>query len=277
MRNFMKLLNFELDRFIKIYGSLIAIVITSQIVGVIVLSRKYVSLSREAIYDQGMSQSEFLEMYDPFSFIDVIGSPWFMGPIALSAAGLIFYSFLIWYRDWFGKNTFIYRLLMLPTNRLNIFLAKILSIMLMVFGLISIQLGLLVIESKILKWIVPKTFRLDFNIPDIIMHSNYLQILIPQTFTEFILYYGLGFIAVSTLFTGILFERSYRLKGVILGAVYAAIVSGLLVLPLFIEEMILGGYFYMIEVIMIEIVLGIIIIAMSLWISNYLLKNKVTV
>ena len=34
------------------------------------------------------------------------------------------YVFFIWYRDWLGKYTFAYRLLMLPTTRINIYFAK---------------------------------------------------------------------------------------------------------------------------------------------------------
>lgn len=277
MKNYLKLTNFELSRFMKIYLVLIAIVIVSQIAGVIVLSKGYLARMQEAIYEDGMSQAAFLEMYGDFSFIDVVGSLWFMGPIGLSAAGLIFYVFLIWYRDWFGRNTFIYRLLMLPTNRLNVYLAKVTSIMLMVMGLVAIQLGLLIAENRILKLIVPKAFRTDLDVPTIIKHSQYLEVLAPQTFTEFVLYYGMGFMAVTIVFVGILLERSYRLKGIIMGAIYAVLACLVFFLPIFVDEMISGGYFYMNEVIMLEIVVGAIVIACSIWLSNYLLKNKVTV
>ena len=37
---------------------------------------------------------------------------------------LIIYVFFIWYRDWLGKNTFIYRLLMLPTARIQCLFGK---------------------------------------------------------------------------------------------------------------------------------------------------------
>lgn len=277
MKNYLKLTNFELGRFMKIYGVLIAIVIVSQIAGVIVLSKSYLASAQEAMYEEGMSQASFLEMYGDFSFIDVVGSMWFMGPIGLSAAGLIFYVFLIWYRDWFGKNTFIYRLLMLPTNRLNVYLAKATSIMLMVMGLVGIQLLLLVVENRILKLIVPKVFRADLDVPTIINHSQYLQVLIPQTFMEFILYYGIGFMAMVIIFTGILFERSYRWKGIVMGAIYAILACFVFFLPIFVDEMISGGFFYANEVVMLEIVVGTIIIACSIWLSSYLLKNKVTV
>lgn len=277
MKNYLKLINFELSRFIKIYIVLAAITIISQIVGVIVLSKSYLSDGHEAIYVDGMSQAAFIEGFGQFSFIHVLQSIWFMGPIALSVAGLIFYVFLIWYRDWFGKNTFIYRLLMLPTSRLNVFFAKATTIMLMVMGLVSLQLVLLLVENRVLKLMVPKVFRMDLDINTIINNSQYLQTLIPQTFTEFILYYGLGLMAISIVFTGILFERSYRLKGIIFAAIYAVLAVTVFVLPIIIEESIQGGFFYMNEVIILEIVLGMIVIASSVWVSNYLLKNKVTV
>ena len=47
-----------------------------------------------------------------------------MGPIALCVVVLIIYVFFIWYRDWLGKNTFIYRLLMLPTARIQCLFSK---------------------------------------------------------------------------------------------------------------------------------------------------------
>lgn len=277
MKNYLKLTNFELGRFMKIYGVLVAIVIVSQIAGVIVLSKRYLATAQEVMYEEGMSQVSFLEIYGDFSFIDVVSSLWFMGPIGLSAAGLIFYVFLIWYRDWFGKNTFIYRLLMLPTNRLNVYLSKVTSIMLMVMGLVGIQLVLLVVENRILKLIVPKVFRTDLDVPTIIKHSQYLQVLIPQTFMEFILYYGIGFMAMVIIFTGILFERSYRWKGIVMGAIYAILACFVFFLPIFVDEMISGGFFYANEVVMLEIVVGTIVIACSIWLSSYLLKNKITV
>src|SRR5690625_6144925 len=100
------------------------------------MSKGYLKLANREIYEQGISMTEFIEWNGMMSMVKVIGSMWFMGPIALSVAAFIFYIFLIWYRDWFGKNTFIYRLLMLPTARLNVFLAKAISIMMMVIGLV---------------------------------------------------------------------------------------------------------------------------------------------
>lgn len=277
MNRFGKLLNFELKRFVNIYFVLIGITIVSQIIGVIVVSRSYLKMANEEIYEHGISMAEFIEWNGMMSMIKVIGSMWFMGPIGLGAAALIFYIFLIWYRDWFGKNTFIYRLLMLPTSRLNVFLAKATSIMLMVLGLVSIQILLLPIEGRILKAAVPKDFRLDLSVTEIISHSEYLRIIIPQSFTEFIIYYGLGFMTIMILFTAILLERSYRVKGIIMGILYGCLATMLFFLPLFVNESIAINFFYPIEIFLLEMMMSLMIMIGSILLSKFLLKNRVTV
>lgn len=275
MNRYLKLVNFEWNRFFKVYIVLIAITILSQISGVIVIANDYLNTANKIInVDQQMSKAEFLMDYGKMSFMDITHTLWFLGPIALSIAALIFYAFLIWYRDWFGKNTFIYRLLMIPTARINIYLAKATSLFLMVLGLISLQLILLQVEGEVLRWIVPFDFRTDISINAIITSFHYLSVLYPSTFIEFILYYGLGFMAVFVLFTVILFERSYRLKGILFGVLY-----GVLTLCVFFSPYIVGGdqYLYPMEWLILEIILGLIVVAMSIWVSHFLLRKKIRV
>ena len=145
-----------------------------------------------------------------------------MGPIILCGVILIIYVFFIWYRDWLGKNTFSYRLLMLPTARINVYLAKATTILLYVLGLVALQLLLLPIEVQVLKWMVPSEFRTDFSINEIANFHD-LRIFFPNNFIEFILYYGAGMAAVFIVFTAILFERSFRIKGIIYGILYCAV------------------------------------------------------
>src|SRR5690625_4125438 len=150
MKSYLKLVNFEFNRFFKIYAALITITVISQITGAIVISRNYVSQANQAMYEHGLSQAIFIEQYGTMSFYRIAQTIWVTGPITLCIVALIFYVFLIWYRDWFGKNTFIYRLLMLPTERLNVFFAKATTIFLMVLGLVALQIFLLPIDSAIL-------------------------------------------------------------------------------------------------------------------------------
>ncbi|OZU88924.1 hypothetical protein CIL03_07840 [Virgibacillus indicus] len=276
MTRFLKLVNFELGRFMKIYLALIGITIISQIAGVIIKSNSYISRANEAIYEDLVPKEEFFATEGLMSVLQVTRSLWFMGPIALCIAALIFYIFFIWYRDWFGKNTFIYRLLMLPTARIQIFLSKGVSILLMVFGFVAIQLMLLPIESVILKWIVPLDYRIDMTAGEIIQNS-YLQTLIPSTFIEFVLYYGAGIMAVFIIFTAILFERSFRLKGVLLGAIFVGMTVLVFFSPILIMEIMQTYYLYPIEIFILEIILGLMLISVSIWTSHFLLKKKIAV
>lgn len=279
MNRYLKLVHFELGRFMKIYLVLIAITIVSQIAGVIVKSRSYLSDANEAIYEDLIPMEQFLEQTGPMSMIQINQSIWFMGPIALCIVALLFYCFFIWYRDWLGKNTFIYRLLMLPTARLNVLLAKATAIFLMVLGLVSLQLILLPIESTILKWIVPFDFRMDMAIGEIINTSvnGVLQLLIPQSFIQFVINYGIGFMAVFVLFTAILFERSFRWKGVLLGTLYGVLAFTVFLLPMILELFFQINYLYPVELLVVETILGIFVIGVTIWMSNYLLNKKVTV
>ncbi|MFC4024806.1 hypothetical protein ACFOUV_13465 [Oceanobacillus longus] len=277
MKSYFKLVNFELGRFMKVYLVLIGITIISQIAGVIVKSRSYLAEANQAINIDSIPKEQFLQQSGQMSMVPITQSLWFMGPIALCIAALIFCSFFIWYREWFGKNTFIYRLLMLPNARLHVYLAKASSIFLMVLGLVSIQLILLPIESTILKFIVPFDFRMDMEISDIVNNFSYLFILIPDSFMQFIINYGIGFMAIFILFTAILFERSFRLKGILLGFGYSLLATVVFLFPLILEIFFGVNYLYPTELFFVELILAIIVTGASIWMSNYLMNKRITV
>ncbi|WP_100012271.1 hypothetical protein [Lentibacillus sediminis] len=273
MKHYLKLVNFELGRFIKVYLVLIAITIISQIAGIIVHSNNFVGRANESM----TTMEQFAAQNGTLMMSDFMLTLWFLGPIALCIAALIFYCFLIWYRDWFGKNTFVYRLLMLPTARLNILLAKASAVFLMVLGLVSLQLVLLIAEQALLQTIVPDVLRTDMSIAEMGNRTGFLQVLIPESFTGFLSNYGIGFMMVFILFTAILFERSYRWKGILLGAVYAALAVTVFLLPLIIQLILGMNYLYPMEVFLAMLTLGILVTGTSIWLSHYLLNRKVTV
>lgn len=276
MNNFFKLLNFEVNRFLKFYVTLIAITIIMQITGVIIEAKNYMNYANKIMFTESMSKATFLTENGQFSFQHVTNSLWFNGPIALCIVTLLIYSFFIWYRDWFGKNTFIYRLLILPTARINLFLAKATTIFLSVLGLIAVQLILLLVENNILQWLVPADFRLDMSTQEMINSLHFLTILIPGSFTEFTINYGMGLIAIVVLFTAIIFERCFRWKGILLGICYCLIAVFIFLSPVLIHIR-LESYFYPVELIGLECLTGLIVIAGSIWTSHYLLKNKIRV
>lgn len=277
MKHYLKLVNFELSRFIKIYLVLILITIVSQLTGTFIQANDYLNQVQQVLAVDSLTPEQFIEENGYLDMLDITFSLWIAGPIALCITVLILYSFFIWYRDWNGKNTFIYRLLMLPTQRITIYFAKVTTILLMVLGLIALQLLLLPVESMMLKWMVPLDFRIDMTVGQIISDTRYMNILIPDTFFGFIIAYGIGFMAVLILFTVILFERSYRWKGIIFGIIYSIGAFILFLSPFLFEAFFQVYFFYPIELLVIEIILWMLVSGISIWVGNYLLNKKVSV
>ncbi|MEB2301147.1 hypothetical protein LAV72_16135 [Lysinibacillus xylanilyticus] len=275
MKNYLKLLNFEVNRFFKLYLTLIGLIIVSQFIGAIVVSKGYMNRTDQVMYTNQLSMSQYLEQYGIFSFQHFIESEWFLIPIFFSIAMLMIYVFFIWYRDWFGKNTFIYRLLMLPTERIAIYFAKLTTIMLLVLGLVTMQILLIPIEIQIVNSIIPTDFQSNFSF----YHIYSFEIwgwLYPNTFTEFILYYGVGLIFVAVVFTAILIERSYGLKGIFIAIVYGLLSFGVFIAPILLNAF-SSGYFYSLEVFLMVLVMSIIVLGSAIWIANHLLKYKIRV
>ena len=277
MKNYLKLVNFEFNRIAKLFAVLLGVTFVIQIVGVIVLSRFYLNMANENIYDGMLSKTDFLENYGHMNLSQIVSDMWFLGPILFCVAAVVFYIFLIWYRDWIGKNTFIYRLLMLPTTRLNIFFAKITTILIMTLGLVAIQLIMLPIETLVMKSIVPKEFIRDITLNQIVINMPELRFIIPNSPIELVLMYGAGMLAVSILFTAILMERSFKWKGIFAGLIYSAVAVGLTILPILLQEFVLNGFFYPIELFILEIIMALLVLAGSIWTSRYLLMKKITV
>lgn len=274
MKSYMRLVNFEINRFLKFYLLLIGLTLASQLIGVVVIATSYMSKAREMMAISQLSMSEYVMQYGALSIQNFLYSSWFQLPILLCITVLMLYVFLIWYRDWFAKNSFIYRLLMLPTARRNIYFAKLTTIMLFVLGLIAVQVLLIQLELQIFASIIPATLREE--LPLYIMYNfDLLDWLYPDTFTEFLLTYGTGLVFVAVLFTAILIERSYGVKGIFLAAIYGVLSVVVFVTPLFIQSF--SNYFYPIELIGLELVAAALVLGSAIWLANHLLRYKINV
>ena len=277
MMRYMKLVNFEINRFSKIYFSLLLITILSQFAGVIIKVQGFINKTDQTMLEEKLTEATYLEVYGGVNFNLVSGSLWFVGPIALCAVALIFYIFLIWYRDWFGKNTFIYRLLMLPTTRLSLYLSKATAIFLMVLGLIALQLIILPMENALFNSMMPEVFlTAKMSVMTILGSKPVLALIIPSSFTQFIISYGIGLMILFVLFTAIMLERSYRIKGIVLGIIYSVLAGTLFLSPIWLNGS-NGISLYPSEIFGSLIALGIINTAVSIWLGSWLLKKRVTV
>lgn len=277
MKNYLKLVNFEFNRCVKLYFSLIGLTIVSQLIAVFLESRNYINQLNEAVYQNKIPKAQFLSETGEMSMFWVANSSWFLLPIIISVTAVLFYSFYIWYVEWMGKNTFIYRLLMLPTTRITVFWSKLTTIALMIFGLVSIQLILLLVESQLLKLLVSSDIRLDLSLQQISEATYYLSLFIPQSFLSFIVYYGTGFVFLFLGFTTILFERSFRFKGIIMGIGFSIVLFLVFLSPIIVDTVLGSNWFYPVELLIAEVIAGLLVIALSSWMSHYLLNKKITV
>ncbi|AUJ23786.1 hypothetical protein [Virgibacillus dokdonensis] len=277
MKSYFRLTEFELGRFFKFYLVLIGLTIVSQIIGVIAVSKEYMQEANEAIYQDGLSKQAFMDQRGLISLLDWTNSIWFLAPIALCVVTLLIYMFFIWYRDWLGKNTFIYRLLMLPTQRIHLFFAKATTIFIMVLGLVALQVFLIYIAGIVLEWMVPNEFMQTMGVSEVSVASQYVNTILPATFTEFVLYYGTGLMFVCIFFTAILIERSYRWKGLLFAIGYVAAATAVFMSLIFLSMEWELFPLYPLEWLILQIIIGIIVTASSVFLSHYLLTKKITV
>ncbi|WP_121638984.1 hypothetical protein [Virgibacillus sp. Bac330] len=277
MKSYFRLTEFELGRFFTFYLVLIGLTIVSQIIGVIVVSKEYMNEANKMIYQEGLSKQAFIEQQGMISLADWANSKFFLAPIAVCAVTLLIYMFLIWYRDWLGKNTFIYRLLMLPTQRIHLFFAKATTIFMMVLGLFALQAFLIYIAGIVLEWMVPNEFMQTMGVSEVSFTAMHLYMILPATFMEFLLNYGTGIMFVFVFFTAILIERSYRWKGLLFAIGYVVVATAMFMSLIILNKVWNVLPLYPLEWLFLQIILGIIVTASSVFLSHYLLTKKITV
>lgn len=272
MKNYLKLVNFEWNRFAKLFGGLLLIIFIAQLGMTIFFSIIFI---RSAPKHSAQAIAN-LESYDKFSLLNIVDSFWFLCTMIVGLVSLVFYLFFIWYRDWFARTSFVYRLLTLPTSRMNVFFAKLTTVMLSVFGLLAIQLIFLKVYEVVAKLIVPLSYRNDVSLFDLVRSSLYLEFFYPGDVYQFLMKYGLGLVSVILLFTLILIERSFRWIGIAYATLYFILSVIIALLPLILDY-VTGEWFFVQELVWMEIGLLSILTVVSLFFSQYLLNRKVSV
>ena len=182
MKKFMNLLNDELKRVKWLYLILVIAVILTQS---LVIFRQF----NQANY-------YFLNQRDSFYLLTLSDifrqKPQFFLIIGVAALSLILYSIFTWVREWHFQGNYIYRLLMLPGNRMPIFMAKFTSILLMIVGLWMTQLFILFATN----WIgslLPHLYHSSSVVQVLMQHLDGLQFIMPMHFQSFIYIYFFGF------------------------------------------------------------------------------------
>jgi len=277
MTKFFRLLNFEWNRIFKFLIGLAVFLFVIQLGVVVYTTFNYKMSVITNGLKQGMLPKEIIEMYGEFSSFYFTYHFLFLLPIGIGAGVIFFYIFFIWYRDWLGKNNFIYRLLMLPISRMHVYLAKLTTIVLATLSLVMMQYLFLSVYEMVIKLIIPEVYLGQIS-PMEIIKSSELVVVLPPDWLLFIFAYLIGILVVMLLFTLVLLERSYKLAGLIIGLLYIAAVFIVTLGSLILQVILFNEfYFYPGEMILIYGVIWTLLVLITFFWNRRLIKQKITV
>ena len=260
MMNYLRWTDLEMKRFYKVFLIMMGIVL---VVESVVLAFNI------------MQMKPHLMMGEKFSLYSIAeNNLLFYIPILFAIAALCFYVFFTWYREWFGKNTFAYQLLLLPFNRMAVYYAKLTSLLLYILGSLVFQIAIYPLLNGIYQWLMPEANKADTQLLIWLNNDWILQTIIPLHYIEFFFFYGMGIMGVIAVTTMILLERSYRLKGIGYAVLYTAGYVLVMLLPAMINQFI---PLYTNELIFGLIMTALIATVSSLALSHYLMNKKIWV
>ena len=166
----------------------------------------------------------------------------------------LFYSLMIWYKDFFSKTKVAYTLFTLPLNKFNIFLSKLIIVVSFIYGVVITQHIIWIFQSLIIDAIVGMNIT---EIIDIINYNNYINIIWMGGLLypiEISMYYLIAPIAlVTVMFTGVMIHKSFDKIGVFLAILYI-ILTGFFYIFIsrncisYTDELLKGHIFYYITV-----------------------------
>lgn len=144
--------------------------------------------------------------------------------MVLALIWCLYYTLLIWYKDFSNKTKVVYTLFTLPYNKFNIFISKLITVVSFIYGVLVTQHILWVLEIFVIKSFT----GIDISkIIHIINYNNSMSFLfmgLPIYPLELFMYYVIGpILAVIVLFTGVLIHKSFDKLGGFLGLSYIAI------------------------------------------------------
>ena len=211
-----KLLQFEFNRLWKVLIGLILFNIVVQPLGVIWSTYRY--------FNRDVSAGTTLEMPGTvaraLAFNEVTQSGIVTLAILFTVFALIFYTFYTWYREWYGKSRFSYRLMMIPGNRMQVYFAKLLALYIGVLLLVALQIVLLAVGNWIFEWVLSEDVIRPIHLFELYYWNAFGNEIFLPVLQIMINRYVMGFMTLNIVFVGILLERSFGLAGFISGLAF---------------------------------------------------------
>ena len=211
-----KLLQFEFNRLWKVLIGLILFNMVVQPLGVIWSTYRY--------FNRDVSAGTTLEMPGTvaraLAFNEVTQSGIVTLAILFTVFALIFYTFYTWYREWYGKSRFSYRLMMIPGNRMQVYFAKLLALYIGVLLLVALQIVLLAVGNWIFEWVLSEDVIRPIHLFELYYWNAVGNEIFLPVLQIMINRYVMGFMTLNIVFVGILLERSFGLAGFISGLAF---------------------------------------------------------
>ncbi|MBM7841151.1 hypothetical protein JOC54_004452 [Alkalihalobacillus xiaoxiensis] len=272
--NYIKLTHFELKRVMPWFVGLLVLFAIAQTL-YLFFHQHFLYQTMQHEFQYGLSIEQFVRDYGPVSIVAIADQSFFyLLPFYASFISVCLYAVFIWYREWVGKHSFIYRLLLLPINRVNLLFSKLTAILIMLLTVYTLQIALIPLHELILHIRLPaamveKSSTFFFmNLFTPIWPVGYTDIhwlLILKSLVLFLLF-------LITLSTMILLERSFRIKG-FLGACLFALFSFCSYIGI---SLALDHTIYPSELIIVQIAFCLLLIGLNLFLSYRLLHSYIT-
>jgi len=275
MKKFMDLWLFEWNRAKRFYGFLLAFVTSLQAYAVFHEYRFWRD-GYENYMQQGSAamSGQYLEDYGNITIAAVPSNSFFVFSIMTAIFGMLFYAVFIWYQDWTGKSRFSFRLLSLPGNRFAVYAAKFATIWLMITGLQVWQIGLLYLEELVFSGLIPADRYLEIPLQMAATSASPLSLVLPSLFSNYFLYYSIGYAALTLGYTFILMHLSGRWKGVALAGVLAFCFFALLFIFLRTD---ITMHLYAEEKYWLTIAVNLVLFLSGTWANKRLLERRISV
>ena len=274
MNRILTLYNIEFKRIYKLYFLLIGMLFIANLAGV--MKTLYDSVKRISLENNLPMNIDILKTNLGYSFINEFtkNDIYVYGSMALGVAILfcLLYATIIWYRDYYSKSKTIYTLLSLPQPKFNIYLAKLIMVIVMIYGVIACQFLFWYIDLNIIKILAGISSPNFANVYSNMMQSvNQINVVSPYLL-DFLMIDLFGVIlAVVVIFTGVLIERSFKKVGVLLGVGYILITIIGYVSIIGLDSGILGN------LLLNHIMYYIVLLMVSILISYRLINKRVCV
>lgn len=225
MNNILNLYDIELKRIYKWYLALLSIllvgnigVVTKHIRNIIIRvasdtkSKESLSLMKLQQSKKYLYETHILNIYESTTML-----------LGLAVLICLVYALIIWYRDFVGKSKTGYTLFMLPNNKFNVYIAKAITIVVMIFGVMLMQMVFWGTDILILKIVTNIPIQEIFNVAKYSTGEFGRFTLIQLYQIDFIMVNIIGVIlAVLVIFTAVMIQKSFKIKtvGIALGIIY---------------------------------------------------------